>query len=220
MFKSLFISKNPGELGALQAFATENDYQLIAHSFLEFSPRPFSIDPSFDVLFFGSPRAVMFFKSQLDIPKDTAIACVGEKTELLLTSLGHPVDFSGSGKGSITEVADAFAKWVGERKVLFPVSSMSLGTFPKRLSEAQRQIVACYQTDVKGRRIATCDIYVFTSPSNVEGFLLENELPDDALIIAWGESTGNALQLAGSESFTVLSSPDIDCLIETILKEA
>ena len=36
------------------------------------------------------------------------------------------------------------------------------------------------------------DYYVFTSPSNLEGYLALNSLPKNAKVIAWGKTTEKA----------------------------
>lgn len=172
-----------------------------------------------EIIFFGSPRAVMFFKAQHEIPTYMLIACVGAKTETLLNSMGHKISFSGDEKGSIHDVADAFAEWTGEKRVLFPVSSRTLGTIAQRIPEQQREIVTCYDTVVVPAPIAPCTAYVFTSPSNVEGFFASNELPEQSTVIAWGKSTERALREQTALEIHTLSEPTFDCLTETLSQE-
>ncbi len=216
MFKSLFISKNAAELGELSPFLEDRSIELIATSFLQFQPVSFALDTSYDVIFFGSPRAVTFFKSQYEIPSTTEIACVGGKTAALLASMGHPIAFNGADKGSINEVAASFAAWVGKRTVLFPVSSRSLGTISSSIPERQRIIVPCYKTTVNSREIPKADVYVFTSPSNVEGFLGKNKLENTVIVIAWGESTAAALKSNNQPLNYTLETPDLKSLLSVL----
>lgn len=212
----LFISKNSSEIALLTAFAANHNTTVVAHSFLRFYPVSFLLPQSFDVLFFGSPRAVMFFKAQFDIPGSKAIACVGAKTEALLSSMGYTVSFSGDRKGTIHEVAEAFAQWAGDRRVLFPVSSRSIGTIAQRIAENRRETVVCYETKVVSSPVEPCDIYVFTSPSNVEGFFQSNSLPGNARVIAWGKSTEHALLEMHTPGILTLEEPSLDVLQETL----
>ena len=69
-------------------------------------------------------------------------------------------------------------------------------------------------TIIKGFKIAPCDIYIFTSPSNVAGFLMENEVPTQAKIIAWGASTQEALTQKGFKVNYTLKESSIESLIE------
>ncbi|MDB2657129.1 uroporphyrinogen-III synthase [Crocinitomicaceae bacterium] len=217
MLKSIFISKHSGETLELQQFADASDIQLTSKSFLEFKPVAFELPSNFDVLFFGSPRAVVFFQSRHAIPNNVLLASVGGKTTGLLQSMGHEVAFSGENKGSISEVAEYFQKWLGDRKVLFPVSTKSLGTISKGLPAHQALHVECYETVIIDHQLNSAfDAYVFTSPSNVEGFFAKNALPKSSTVIAWGESTHLALSAKEVTTTTVLSNPSISELINVL----
>ncbi|GAB5417375.1 MAG: hypothetical protein Crog4KO_29570 [Crocinitomicaceae bacterium] len=214
MAKSVFISKHSGETQVLQGFAAGNDLHLVSQSFLHFEPIPFLIPSSYDVIFFGSPRAVMFYQSRYSIPDDVAIASVGGKTSALLQTLGYEVAFNGEDKGSISEVAEAFQNWLADRIVLFPVSTKSLGTISKGISSRQVIRVECYDTQIVGKQLEQeFDVYVFTSPSNVEGFFEKNSLPAKAIVIAWGESTEKALKDHIHTNITVLAEPSQEALV-------
>ena len=80
MASRIFISKNESELTTLKTFLKDRNEMLIAKTFLQFSPLAFQLERPFDIIFFGSPRAVMFFKAQMDIPASAKIACVSGKT--------------------------------------------------------------------------------------------------------------------------------------------
>ena len=214
MLKSIFISKHSGETLELQQFADANEIRLTSKSFLQFNPVAFELPLAFDVLFFGSPRAVMFFQSRYAIPNNVLLASVGGKTTALLESMGHEVAFSGENKGSISEVAKHFQEWLGDRRVLFPVSTKSLGTISKGLPAHQALHVECYETVVMEHQLTEAfDAYVFTSPSNVEGFFAKNVIPEGAKVIAWGESTAKALVTIGLDEILKLQHPTIDELI-------
>jgi uroporphyrinogen-III synthase len=146
-----------------------------------------------------------------------AIASVGGKTSALLHSLGHTVTINGEGKGSISEVAKAFQEWLDDRVALFPVSTKSLGTISKGIPSRQAVHVECYETEVLKKQLANSfDVYVFTSPSNVEGFFQENNLPAEAKVIAWGESTERALKEVVSMPIHVLNEPTFEALIDAL----
>lgn len=219
MIKSLFISKNSGETLELQQFADANGIQLTTKSFLEFKPVAFDLNQKFDVLFFGSPRAVMFFQSRNSIPKNKPIASVGGKTSALLQSMGFEVSFNGENKGSISEVAQQFQQWLGDRAALFPISTKSLGTISKGLSSKQAIHVECYETVIVAHQLEDkFDAYVFTSPSNVEGFFAQNSIPEGPTVIAWGESTAKALQQYEIQDYKVLEEPSQAALTSLLSK--
>lgn len=215
---SLFISKNRSEIPHLEAFARENDMTLEALSFLHFRPIPFELPAQFDVIFFSSPRAVTFFLSRYAIPQHVEIACVGGTTGNLLQSMGYSLAFNGEGKGSISNVAKAFQSWLGTRVALFPNSTRTLGTMINGLPDHQVEQVHCYETVIQEAQVSSSfNVYVFTSPSNVEGFFKTNKLPEGAQTISWGKSTATALDQKEVSSLT-LTEPSIEALIKALKK--
>jgi uroporphyrinogen-III synthase len=57
--------------------------------------------------------------------------------------------------------------------------------------------------------VEACAVYIFTSPSNAEAFLVQNTIPHGAKVIAKGESTQDFLQQQGIES-TYFTDDSID----------
>lgn len=201
---------------ALQPFIDQHQIELKAHSFLQFTPVKFDLPERFDVVFFGSPRALIFFKSQYEIPSKAVIACVGARTESLLKSMGYSIGFSGTDKGSISEVAAEFGTWLGERTAFFPSSSRTLGTITQEIPPRQKIVSTCYETTQVPKQLPPSEVCVFTSPSNVGAFLVDNALNPEQTIIAWGKSSAAALLSHGVEVDHVLKSPDVDSLLEVL----
>lgn len=216
MSKYLFISKDFNEVELLASFLSQKGITLIAQSFLHFEPVPFTVEKPFDVIFFSSPRSVLFFRLLYKIPENTLIACPGNKTAELLSNLGYKVDFIGERSGNINENSEAFKKWCGDKKVLFPSSDKSLQSFASNLSENQKEIVTVYETKIVSKPLEYCDIYVFTSPSNVEGFLNLNKIPTQAKVYSWGESTTSFLEKKGITVTKTLGNSSIEDLINLL----
>lgn len=216
MGRRVFISKNASEVGILNDYLISKGDSLIAHSFLhfsqiEFDPEALGLEKEYDVIFFGSPRAVFFFKARIEIPETVKIACVGSKTADILNVISREAAFIG--KGDIITIADEFKDWCGDKTVLFPASSISLKTVSSKFSEDQKIEMETYSTEIIGSTIEKCDVYVFTSPSNVKGFLDKNSFPSDSEIIAWGKSTEEALESAGIKADLVLVNSSLEELI-------
>ena len=219
MSKSIFISKNASEIEPYRSQFEELGYSVINHSFLSFSPVEFDSDShrnEYDVIFFGSRRAVIFFMASQAIPENKLIACVGGKTAELLKSLGHEVAFVGKKSGEPKVVAEEFKVWLGDRFVLFPVSDRSLRTISRLIPEDQKEELVVYSTEVKGKAVQECDVYVFTSPSNVDGFLMENVIPETASVIAWGKSTEGSLVSCGITVEHCLKESGFEGVLEII----
>jgi uroporphyrinogen-III synthase len=199
--KRIFISKNASEIESYREQLEAKGYEIIAHSFLSFSPVEFELQNEYDVIFFGSPRAVIFFQAGQAISGKAKIACVGSKTAEVVQSMGHTVDFVGTKSSEPKLVAEEFKSWLAERsrsqhdaRVLFPISDRSLKTISSVIDDEMKEEVVVYSTEVKGQVIPPCDVYVFSSPSNVEGFFELNTLAENSEVIAWGSSTERALR--------------------------
>lgn len=216
MIKKLFISKNDSELNDLQSFCSENAIALTAKSFLQFDPIPFTIDRQYDVVFFSSPRSVLFFYAQYSIASEALIACTGDKTKAVLESLGKTVAFAGTSSNP-KEIAEAFIKWNGEKVVLFPMSNISKKSISNLLDTKQKIEVEAYTTKIINSTISNQDCYVFTSPSNVIGFFESDNDLNNSTTIAWGATT--ALELEKNEiNPIVLEQPSITALITVLRK--
>ena len=211
MGKSIFISKDRKEVDEFADFLKADNAKLIAHSFLSFKAIDFSINVEYSVVFFGSPRAVFYFFESSKLLPHTKIACVGRGTAKAVIEKGFTPHFIGD-ETDINLVASNFKAWCENRVVLFPTSSISLKTVSSLFVPKQKVEVIVYETSMLPARIPPCSVYVFTSPSNVEGFLMQNKLPDNARIISWGKSTANLLTEMGVES-EVLSEPSVESLI-------
>lgn len=213
----LFISKAESELELLPRFCKEQHILLSAHSFLTFEATPFQVNKPFDVVFFASPRAVRFFFQQEVITDNTLIAVAGETTQKAVSALGKQVHFLPENSGNIEESTLEFARWVNHKQVLFPTSDLSQKSYTQHLRQEQLEVVQTYKTQISTQKIEECTIYVFTSPSNVTGFLASNTFPENATVIAWGETTRAALSpFVQTDSLFVLDQSTEASLIELI----
>lgn len=216
MSKHLFISKDFSEVVELAEFLTLKGISLIAQSFIRFEPVPFKIIHPFDVIFFSSPRSFLFFKLLHEIPKTALIACPGNKTAEIITEFGYEVSFFGKVSGNIKNTATEFKAWCGDKRVLFPTSDRSLKSVSSAISETQKEVITVYATKIVSKPLEFCDIYVFTSPSNVEGFLSINQIPPTASVYSWGESTTACLKENNIQVTQTLENSSVQDLINLL----
>jgi uroporphyrinogen-III synthase len=102
-------------------------------------------------------------------------------------------DFIGSSPGEPSKNAKELADWLGNRRILFPVSEISKGSLTEFIPSSQAETVLVYSTKPAPVTIAQQDVYIFSSPSNVDSFLLQNPTPT-GVIVAWGKSTKRSLK--------------------------
>jgi uroporphyrinogen-III synthase len=212
LIKRIFISKDHTEFAHLPAFCAEHSIQLIAQSCIRFSSIPFEVKKPYEVIFFGSVRAASFFLSKNALPRGVEVACIGETTAVKLRALNLPVSFVGKKAGNPTEVAEEFKAWLGIRRVLFPVSSVSKESIVKVVDERQSEKVLVYQTVPTSIFLEQLDVAIFTSPSNLESFLeAKNSIP--LLTIAWGQTTYQAMSAQNIvASFTLTTSTEMELI--------
>ena len=214
MKRQLFISKNLNEIERLINFCQEMEIELIAHSFLQFEPIPFKIESTYEAIFFGSPRAVNFFLQQEIVDSSVFIGCVGEITAQALIEKGYTPNYIGKSAGDTSKIALEFKDVVGERNVLFPQSAISNRSISSVFPEEQIKEISIYNTVTWTKTIPHCNYYIFTSPSNVDGFLIDNQFPSTAKIIAWGKTTEKYLIEKGVKVEHTLKNSTVDELIE------
>ncbi len=216
MSKKLLISKPIIEVQELVEFCKENDFELFAHSFLSFKAIPFDFPVESDVVFFGSKRGVEYFIDQKSIPENIEIACVGNGTANYIKSKGYNPSFIGEKSGKIDSVAEDFKTWLGDRKVVFAQAKDSNRSIAKEIDPTISTEISVYETIINSEKIVESDIYVFTSPSNVDGFLLENRIAENSMIIAWGDTTEKHLIKNGFTVHQKLKNSTISELLEIL----
>lgn len=218
MKKRVFISKSQSELLEIIPDLQLLNLDPVMHSFLAFEgmteEERDAWDQDADVIFFSSPRSVVFFFAQHPLFKGVKLACTGSATAAILKDMGHEVAFIGKGSGDMASIAKDFRDWCGDQKVLFPLSDRSLKTVSKLFPEDKKVEISVYKTIIMSKEISPCDIYVFTSPSNVEGFFLENKIPANAHIVSWGNSTNNRLSEYNVSPDFTLSDSSVKELID------
>ena len=215
--KQLFISKSITELDSLVLFCQHQNISIFAHSFLQFESLPFRVEKPFQAIFFGSPRAVDFFFEQETIGEGCYIGCIGEITAQSIVNRGYQPKFIGKNAGNPSEVGLEFKKIIGEKSVLFPQSITSNRSISSQFPENQIEEISIYKTLNNSISIPDCSTYVFTSPSNVDGFLVENKIPATAQIIAWGKTTEKHLISKGFQVNRTLKESSIEELTSVLV---
>lgn len=216
MKTKIFFSGNTLPGGPLEQFCHANNWQLTAKSLIGFEPVSFEMPSSAEIIFFSSPRSVYYFFIQLNEPAERLYACVGSGTARELQERNITPVFIGEKSGDPESVGTAFRQFVGNRNVFFPVSSRSNETIVKYVPENQRTVAVCYRTTLIPEVVEDQQVYVFTSPSNVESFLEQNEFPDDSVIISWGKSTKKKLVETNNVSNFVLEVSSEEELIKIL----
>lgn len=210
----IFISKDQHEVSELLEFTSKHGYSLDCHSFLHFEAVDSNCTTEFDVIFFSSPRAVQFYLDNNFIPSKSLVACIGSSTEQSLLERQVQVDFVGTSSDP-KQVSVDLKKWLGDKRILIPHSNKSKFTITSSLDTTQ--VIKClvYTTVITAAQVDQSDIYIFSSPSNVEGFLKDNHLDNKKVVIAYGTTTQQYLKENGISSIVPKEST-LGSIIELI----
>ena len=192
---SIWISRSLAKDSIFNKLTKSSSISLTAESLIEMKIIKIDSIPPCDWIFINSAFAlnsIMHLKSDL---KSKKIAAFGDSTAKYIQKNGLKVDFIG--KGAPTNVAQGFSSMVNSNEIVFfPSSNKSLGTVQSVIDNRNKIIVETYQTLFIDKKVENHDYLVFTSPSNVEAFLLSNKV-NNRKIISIGPSTTKALKNAG-----------------------
>lgn len=191
---SILITRNLGEQSPLRDFAQKSKVLLIDQPFIRFEGLAGLDIPVTEWIFFSSPTAMEFYLDLYEI-KAKKIAVYGEGTGRKLKKHGLSADFTGDFTKVSSEIAVDFFRSIGQDTVLFPISDRSLKNIPAKGPVNQVHLLTCYKTIPEGKTLHTePNVIIFTSPSNVEGYLINNQIKDDMTIVAFGQTTADYLK--------------------------
>jgi uroporphyrinogen-III synthase len=217
MKSPVLITKTEDEVSELKKFCDENNLQLICNSFIEFELVRAEIPKNFDWIFFGSKRAAHFFLQQSEIPANCQVACIGQKTKSHLEKMGISVHFFGQESGNPELVANELKKQIQTANLIVPISNISNHSIAKVFPENQVSEIVVYNTKNQTKKInEKLNVIAFTSPSNVDGFLMENSISDNCKIIAWGKTTEKHLISKGYHVNYTLNTASENELLEIL----
>jgi uroporphyrinogen-III synthase len=190
---SIFISRPIQDSGETLKTISAQGGRVIAESLVRFEAVTFEVPDFFEVIFFSSIRAADFFLQQ-GIPSSVQFACAGKETaDKLKSQFQISCEFIAQHAGNPNESATEFLHWLGNRRVLFPKSEQSLNTYSSMVPRSQKWESIVYRTCSISKKITPCDLYIFSSPSNVQAFLSSNSISGNSKCIAWGSSTAQFL---------------------------
>jgi uroporphyrinogen-III synthase len=193
MKQTVFISRFLTE-DKITSYSKLCGFNIIAKSLIDFKAEPKKLLPKADILFFYSKKGIEFFTEIYgnEALKDYKLACLGTATQKLIIERGFETVFCGNGEPEMSKRAfNAFAK---SKHVLFARAQNSREYFEKgTLSYKVSNLIVYRNTIKKDIDIPQADIFLFTSPLNVEAYLF-NGGSKNANSVAIGRTTYNTLQ--------------------------
>jgi len=219
--QTVFITRELSEQSYFRKALNKHKINIEARSLIRTVPVITKLDPYIlkhvDWIFFSSKNAVeYFFHLAPLLPKDVKFGVMGSGSEEMLRKIGHFTDFVGESTDT-AEVAAEFAELVKGQTVLFPGAEGSLRSIQHGMPTDTKVIdLPVYETVLEEEVEASgADVLVFTSPSNVDAYFVDNLLDPYQKVVAIGKSTGKKFEEMGVK-YALPFSPDEVGLAEAV----
>lgn len=220
--KKLLITRELDQNADFTRNLRNNGFEVFGISFLKFEPVHFEHIPTTDWIFFYSKHAFQYFLLHplaKECLNNCKIAAVGSGTAKVIEDAGFVLKFVG--QGTPKEVADAFLKVVKSDSVLFPHALYSQNSILRLIeNEVPCHDIIVYKNDLDAELINFVpDIIVFTSPRNLESFLIKNYVSSKQKIISIGPTTSAALKQVGIIQFQQAGDSSEASLMKSIIEK-
>jgi len=195
----VFITRNLRQDDYFFRILTHHGFRTEGKSLIEMKPIPLKHFPVTDWIFFSSKNAVTFFFLQKPQLANQKFGCIGKSTAEAIRKFGKRAEFIGYSTDT-KMTGKQFASRVGSGTVLFPMAKGSMRSVQNGFVKAgQTTDLSVYETIKTEYKVPVSDtgIFVFTSPSNVEAFFVQNKLERSHKVIAMGDATASALKKYG-----------------------
>ncbi|MGB4774595.1 MAG: hydroxymethylbilane synthase [Daejeonella sp.] len=221
--KHVFITRELPEASYFRRAMQNHEIEIEDRSLIKTVSTIHNLDPYIlkyvNWIFFSSKNAIeYFFELKPLLSKKIKFGVLGRGSEEALRKLGKIPDFNGEDEGIDTsDIGEKFAKIANGSTVLFPGAKDSLRTVQKALSTETKIIdLPVYETVMKDEIPQSfADVLVFTSPSNVEAYFIDNLLEPDQKVVCIGKSTGKKFDEMGVK-YKLPYSPDEIGLAEAV----
>lgn len=212
-----YISRTEKQSTELATALRDKGFDVICQPQIEreYIPLPESM-PEAEWCFFSSPFAVESYIAQKQ-KENYKYAGIGSGTCNKIRQFAQP-EFEGRGD-DLDAVAADFRALVKDEKVLFLAPEKGLRRVQNSFPDEQVIELICYRTFHSPVKIEECDLYIFSSPSNVKAFAEKNEFPEKARYFTFGESTFKELNSRGVKNIDSTKSYADEVLIKAIFSK-
>ena len=194
-------------------------HHVSGHSLIIFQPLDFEIKTLPDWFFFYSKNGVRFFYDKIKDTGSSKIAAFGPSTAKAINAItNNPIDFVGTGES--TKTADSFLKNLNPSdEVCFIKAHQSIQSIHKSISEyCSTSSISVYNNQINPPDTTPrADVYVVTSPLNVQALLSNDDLHPDTLFVAIGQTTCNELHKMGMMNSHIAEEPNEPSLAQSVM---
>jgi uroporphyrinogen-III synthase len=214
--KSILVSRNLLSDSVLRTWCLARGIDLVEAPFIRIDPVLNVEIPATDWVFFSSPNGldIYFDNYPLLAPK---IGVFGAGTESRLVQKGIKANFVGDTSKSPAEIGNEFFDGLSiEESVLFPLSQLSKKSIAvmNKVNEVIEKVV--YTTLVDGSEVPEMDVAILTSPSNIDGFMLNNKVGSTKFIVLGATSKSHFKKLGLKAEVFVPESASEEAVIQLL----
>lgn len=216
--KKILVSRNLSTSSILREWATNEGHALIETPFIRIEPiLDQDIIPS-DWIFFSSPNGVdVYFDHYPILAKK--IAVYGGGTFNRLQQRGIEADFVGDNRKTPEKIGkDFFGSIHPNEVVLFPVSQISKKSIVNVNQANVCHEMVLYETTLEPTKMPKVDIAILTSPSNIDGYLVENPT-ENVKFIVLGETSKKHFESLGKGAEVFMPDSSTEEATVTLLQE-
>lgn len=220
--KKVFVSRHLSTISPILVTLNSLGCEVLHESLIKFSKVRFTHTPSTQWVFFSSKNSMdFFFQQDPQLHPLTKFAVMSESSAEHLLQYGKNAHFIGQGV-DVIRIAKDFAALIKDETVLFPQAIDSLQTVQKQLSFTNTCYnLFVYKTSLRNDfEIPSCDILVFTSPSNVQAYFEKYKFLPGQEVIAIGSTTLSRIRFYGVKEISLSSSFNEKGLLDAILAKS
>lgn len=215
--KSILVTRSLRADSLIRKWTAEKNIELIEKSFIETVAITSLTIPKTDWIFFSSPQSVNLYFAHYKLAAKK-VAALSNGTAVELSNNNVKADFIGSDSKTTKEISNDFFKQIKSAEtVLFPLSDISKRNILAYVKTENVIEMTTYKTSLLNEKLTDIPgIILFTSPSNVDGFLLSNKPELKTQILAIGETTAARLRELGMKDILVSDSTNENELVKAL----
>ena len=217
---AVFISRDEKKNDFLKRCLEANGYKVFSQSLIEIKQIPIRKYKKCDWVFFSSKNAVKHFFEQKPDVEGVKFGSVGKSTAEEIRKFGKRAEFIGNSDDT-RMTGKKFSALVGNKTVLFPQAKASMKSIQLQLPKRENVVDLIVYETLKATsikyQVSGIDIFVFTSPSNVDSFLEKNKIKAEQKVVAMGDATANALKKRGVKTNKQPASFDDLGLVQAVM---
>lgn len=219
--KSILVSRNLKSDSDLRNWCVSKNIDLIEAPFIRIDPVLDVEIPQTDWIFFSSPNGLdIYFTNYPLLAKKIGVYGAGTESRLKLN--GIQADFVGDTSKTPTEIGDEFFESLNPTdSVLFPLSQLSKKSIALMNKENRVIEKVVYTTSIDGSEIPPVNVAILTSPSNIDGYLMNNQVKNTRFIVLGTTSKNHFESLnLGAEVYVPESASEeaVILLLEQLLQ--